>query len=239
MGKYMKKSKSPGEVGVKDDASQSSLGICTRAKTLALRHLQSSSSGCTPLKRDLGYLELRSRRLVKRPPLLRKCLKNSRIVSSADNNGFTGEEYGGFGSRKACSESGSVGPGKGEDACLLRKSRGLESGDLGIEVSFGENYLESEGGERSNREITHCSLIMVAESSTISGSTMKQASIAPAASQRVQNSRLLDMPTTAEVEEFFAHKEQLWQRLFMEKYNFDIVNDLPLPGRYKWVKKSP
>lgn len=235
----MKKSKSPGEVGVKDDASQSSLGVRTRAKTLALQHLQSSSAARTPLKGELGYLELRSRRLVKRPPLLRKCLQNSRIVSFADNNEFTGGEDGGFGSRKACSDSGSVGPGKGEDACLLRKSRGSESGDLGIGISFGENNLESEGGEMSDRESTHCSLIKVADCSTIPGSSMKQASIAPAANQWAQNARLLDMPTTAEVEEFFAREEQLWQRLFIEKYNFDVVNDLPLPGRYKWVKKSP
>lgn len=118
----MKKSKSPGEAGVKDDASRSSIGVRTRPKPLALRRIQSSSARCTPLKGDLGYLELRSRRLVKRPPLLRKCLQNSRIVSFADNNGFTGGEDGGFGSRKAFSASGLVGPGNGEDACLLRKS---------------------------------------------------------------------------------------------------------------------
>lgn len=212
----MKESKSPGEVGVKDDASRSSIGVRTRAKALALRRIQSSSVACTPFKSDMGYLELRSRRLVKRPPLLRKCLQNSRIVSFADNNGFTGGEDEGFGSRKACSDSGLVGPRKGDDACLLRKS-----------------------GERSDRESARCSLIKVADSSTIPGSTMKQASIAPAANQRAQNTRLADMPTTAEVEEFFAREEQLWKHLFIEKYNFDVVNDLPLPGRYEWVKKSP
>lgn len=153
---------------------------------------------------------------MKRPPLLRKCLQNSPIVSFADNNGFTGGEDGGFGSRKACSDSGLVGPRKGEDACLLRKS-----------------------GERSDRESARRSLIKVADSSTIPGSTMKQASIAPAADQRVQNTLLADMPTTSEVEEFFAREEHLWQCLFIKKYNFDVVNDLPLPGRYEWVKKSP
>lgn len=72
--------------------------------------------------------------------------------------------------------------------------------------------------DRSDREIARCSLIKVADSSTIPGSTMKQASIAPAANQRAQNTRLADMPTTAEVEEFFARDEQLWKRLFIEKY---------------------
>lgn len=84
----------------------------SRPKPLALRRIQSSSVACTPLKGDLGYLELRSRRLVKRPPLLRKCLQNSPIVSFADNNGFNGGEDGGFGSSKTCSDSGFVGPGR-------------------------------------------------------------------------------------------------------------------------------
>lgn len=42
-------------------------------------------------------------------------------------------------------------------------------------------------------------------------------------------------PTTNEVDEFFALAEKQQQALFMEKYNFDVVNDVPLPGRYEWV----
>ncbi|KZV44356.1 cyclin-dependent kinase inhibitor 3 [Dorcoceras hygrometricum] len=256
MGKYMKKSKTPGEVGVVD-ASQST-GVRTRAKTLALRRLRSSEAS-TPSKGDLGYLELRSRRLVRRPPLLGKYMQSSGLVSFAnDSSGFATGECGGFGSREGCSgsgyglKSGSVGPGKGEDACLVRKmksSRGVGSGDLGIDVSFGENNSESEDWNRhtytffellqSDKENTPCSCIKVADSSTIPGSTMKQTSFAPATNQRAHSALSVDMPTTDEIEEFFAREEQLWQHLFTEKYNFDVVNDLPLPGRYEWVKKSP
>jgi len=45
-----------------------------------------------------------------------------------------------------------------------------------------------------------------------------------------------NIPTTHEMEEFFALAEQQQQRLFTEKYNFDVVNDLPLSGRYEWVR---
>nr|GMD22163.1 cyclin-dependent kinase inhibitor 3-like [Ipomoea batatas] len=46
------------------------------------------------------------------------------------------------------------------------------------------------------------------------------------------------MPSAEEIDEFFAYAEQQQQRRFIEKYNFDIVNDLPLPGRYEWVRVS-
>ncbi|MCI22573.1 cyclin-dependent kinase inhibitor 3-like [Trifolium medium] len=37
------------------------------------------------------------------------------------------------------------------------------------------------------------------------------------------------------MDEFFALAEKQQQAIFMEKYNFDVVNDVPLPGRYEWV----
>ncbi|XP_010488593.1 PREDICTED: cyclin-dependent kinase inhibitor 5-like [Camelina sativa] len=43
----------------------------------------------------------------------------------------------------------------------------------------------------------------------------------------------------SEIEDFFAYAEQQQHRLFIQKYNFDIVSDNPLPGRYEWVKVMP
>ncbi|KAG5010755.1 hypothetical protein AAZX31_07G194800 [Glycine max] len=43
-------------------------------------------------------------------------------------------------------------------------------------------------------------------------------------------------PPKAEIEEFFAMAEKYEQKRFTEKYNFDIVRDLPLEGRYQWVR---
>ncbi|KAK4773436.1 hypothetical protein SAY87_028455 [Trapa incisa] len=45
-------------------------------------------------------------------------------------------------------------------------------------------------------------------------------------------------PTAHELEEFFASAEQEQCMLFMEKYNFDVLTDTPLPGRFQWVRLS-
>lgn len=39
-----------------------------------------------------------------------------------------------------------------------------------------------------------------------------------------------------EIDEFFAKFEREEQKRFAEKYNFDIVRDMPLEGRYEWVR---
>ncbi|KAE8686018.1 Cyclin-dependent kinase inhibitor 6 [Hibiscus syriacus] len=47
------------------------------------------------------------------------------------------------------------------------------------------------------------------------------------------------MPTEAELEEFFAPAEKKLQKQFAEKYNYDIVKDEPLGGRYEWIRLKP
>ncbi|CAN6554971.1 unnamed protein product [Malus baccata var. baccata] len=42
-------------------------------------------------------------------------------------------------------------------------------------------------------------------------------------------------PPSEEIEEFFAAVEKYEHKHFTEKYNYDIVNDVPLEGRYQWV----
>ncbi|KAF8081768.1 hypothetical protein N665_0868s0022 [Sinapis alba] len=46
-------------------------------------------------------------------------------------------------------------------------------------------------------------------------------------------------PTPGEIEEFLSELENKDQKRFIEKYNFDIVNDKPLQGRYKWDRFKP
>lgn len=53
------------------------------------------------------------------------------------------------------------------------------------------------------------------------------------------NSRRQSMPSQAQLEEFFSVAEKDIQRKFTEKYNFDIVKDKPLKGRYEWVPLKP
>ncbi|XP_008802404.1 cyclin-dependent kinase inhibitor 5-like [Phoenix dactylifera] len=200
MGKYMRKAKVSGEVAVMEVSAQSSLGVRTRARTLALQRLQKPS----PVPDSSSYLELRSRRLEKPPPLAPKAPParpphRTKVANTAD------------------SDKGS--PEASPDA----------------EVSSGENVLEAEARDRSVRETTPCSLIRNSETIGTPGSTTRPTS-STATNRRMQNSMRRNIPTAHEMEEFFAGAELLQQQIFMEKYNFDPVNDHPLPGRYEWVE---
>ncbi|CAN6299119.1 unnamed protein product [Urochloa humidicola] len=99
------------------------------------------------------------------------------------------------------------------------------------EASFGENMLELAGMERSTREMTPCSLI---KSETIStpGSTTRPSH----SSYRRVQAPVGTIPISKELNELFAAAEQRQQQAFIDKYNFDPVNEWPLPGRYDWVK---
>ncbi|WZZ64070.1 cyclin-dependent kinase inhibitor 7 isoform X1 [Brassica napus] len=46
-------------------------------------------------------------------------------------------------------------------------------------------------------------------------------------------------PTQAELDDFFSAAERGQQKRFTDKYNYDIVNDTPLEGRYEWVSLKP
>ncbi|KAK4492428.1 hypothetical protein RD792_003235 [Penstemon davidsonii] len=217
MGKYMRKAKTTGDVLLMD----ASLGVRTRAKTLALQRLHSSAAVTPPSKIDDScYLELRSRRLEK-STLIRE---NSRKTSSQKQGFVRGEKENNLNEK--------------EEARLEEEDGCFEIGDTEIEASCGENNLDLEARARSTRESTPCSFIRAAYTITTPGSSTKQRS-PTFANQRAQNALLRNIPTALEMEEFFAHAEQSQQRLFMDKYNFDVVNDLPLPGRYEWVRVMP
>ncbi|KAL5224287.1 hypothetical protein ABZP36_010926 [Zizania latifolia] len=102
------------------------------------------------------------------------------------------------------------------------------------EVSSGENVVELEAMERSARETTPCSLVRDSETISTPGSTTRPSH--SSSHRRVQTPARHNIPTSAELDAFFAAEEQLQRQAFIDKYNFDPVNDCPLPGRYEWVK---
>lgn len=198
MGKYMRKTKLSGEVAVMEVSAQSSIGVRTRARTLALQRLQkpASSPAADHSSPPSCYLQLRSRRLE----------KPSVAVKNADSLGVSK---------------------------VLPCTEASPETDGGAEVSFGENVLEVESRDR---ETTPCSLIIrSSEAVRTPGSTSRPAT-RTAVNCRARNVMRRDIPSTLEMEEFFLGSERLQQRMFIEKYNFDPVNDCPLPGRYEWVK---
>ncbi|KAL6505316.1 hypothetical protein OROGR_025133 [Orobanche gracilis] len=238
MGKYIRKPKTTSDVAIKD-ISQFSHGVRTRAKTLALQRLHASATVDSSETPKPDFLELRSRRLEK-PPLIRKNLQNSR-KTPAPKQGFVsrGKEGPQFGSstEKPCSEPPAfpIQTPKEVGGRFERLKGGSEIGDSEIEASLGENNLDSEArGSRDTRESTPCSFIRTAD-----GVTTPVSSTRPISPVSRAQSAGRGIPTSREMEEFFSEAEQSHQRRFIEKYNFDVVNDMPLPGRYEWVKVMP
>ncbi|XVF32207.1 hypothetical protein REPUB_Repub17cG0062100 [Reevesia pubescens] len=206
MGKYMKKSKITGDIAVMEVSHQSTLGGRTRAaKTLALQRLQKlhpsspSSAGSTPDVSPFSYLQLRSRRLEKLPSPVSNNETKQRKESSCKTEEKKKTEAGCF------VENREIVVGVGVGLCCQTE-----------EASFGENNLDFEPRDRSTRESTPCSLIKGSETIATPGSTTRLRS-SPSAHRRGLNDVQRLIPTTHEMEEFFACAEQQQQRQFIEK----------------------
>ncbi|KAF3593525.1 hypothetical protein DY000_02025653, partial [Brassica cretica] len=208
MGKYMKKSKITNNDT--EPTEPTSLGVRTRAaKTLALKRLNSSASDSALAGDSSRYLQLRSRRLEK-PMALTEPKQPPRIKESGSKG-------------RVSSGSGSVHV-DGDD--WFGKS----------DAFCGENSPDFESRQRLvlfTRESTPCNFAEDLEIIVTPGSSTKSMRTATRDCIRDGDS---SVPSTSELEEFFAYAEQEQQRLFMDKYNFDIVNDVPLAGRYEWVQ---
>lgn len=72
---------------------------------------------------------------------------------------------------------------------------------------------------------------------SISWTTTKKEESSPRNRQELKTKTC--MPSAAEIEEFFAVAEKRQQKQFAEKYNYDIVKDVPLEGRYEWERLKP
>ncbi|MFQ6662496.1 hypothetical protein Gotur_030325 [Gossypium turneri] len=113
----------------------------------------------------------------------------------------------------------------------------LEVESMEVETSthlnFRERSLFSVSSVNSSRRETTPSSELRAEPEALD-STSRQSE---ANSRR--RSTAEKMPTEAELEEFFAAAEKKVKQQFAEKYNYDIVKDEPLEGRYQWVRLNP
>ncbi|KAJ4722971.1 Cyclin-dependent kinase inhibitor [Melia azedarach] len=237
MGKYMRKAKTAGEVAVMD-VTQSSLGVRTRARTLALQRLQQKSQPA-PAPGGGSYLQLRSRRLEKPPVLVNESSRRTRQGNAAAKEKDAQNSNANSRARvkMASADSGPRESGQKENSDNGKKKEIVQEdndNDLGIEASFGENVLESEGRERSTRESTPCSLIRDPETIRTPGSSNRPTSSME--NRRARSSASRHIPTAHEMDQFFADAEEEQRRQFIEKYNYDPVNDKPLPGHFEWKK---
>ncbi|CAL9765411.1 unnamed protein product [Musa acuminata subsp. burmannicoides] len=243
MGRYARKAKIDGKAAVTEAVHhQPSLGVHTRAKTLALKRLQETSPDTASC-----YLQLRSRCLEKHLPVpssarSRAATRNRPNADPNPNSHASPSRSPNHvnqaaGAAESPVNSDSVGSVPTKSRCFTKtKATALAVREVSPEVdpaetegSFGENVLDLDAS-RTAREPTPCDLIRDSETVGTPGSTTRRT-----ASKR-QAATPSSIPTNLEMEELFAGPEQLQQRSFVERYNFDVVKDQPLPGRYEWVK---
>ncbi|CAN6196202.1 unnamed protein product [Urochloa humidicola] len=65
----------------------------------------------------------------------------------------------------------------------------------------------------------------------------REGDIAPAAGMPKKAKR--GRPPPEELEAFLAANESSLARRFAAKYNYDVVKDAPMEGRYEWVRVGP
>lgn len=156
MGKYMNKSKITGDVALMDLSQSTTLGVRTRAKTLALQRLQPPSPSASPNldTSSFSYLQLRSRRLEK-PQLLQEAKRNPDSSSGKKLNSKGSSRL----SKSSMKVVGDCDGGE-EEVCFSNKGEVLglkcEAEDLGLEGSFGDNYLDFEPRERYDLVLLFC-----------------------------------------------------------------------------------
>lgn len=203
----MRKGKVSGEVAVME-VSGALLGVRTRSRTLALQRTDGGKGEEEPAGTG-DYLELRSRRLVKPPPPPTKDKEAS-----------------------AARWAAAAAAARRKEATA---AEGFEAA-ADLEASFGDNVLDWDAAvERSTRETTPCSLIKSSDTISTPGSATRTSH--PMSSRRRMESPVCRyIPSSLEMDEFFAAAEQQQHQIFRDKYNFCPANDCPLSGRYEWAR---
>ncbi|XP_020244216.1 cyclin-dependent kinase inhibitor 7-like [Asparagus officinalis] len=51
----------------------------------------------------------------------------------------------------------------------------------------------------------------------------------------IKRDLMAETRTAKEIEEFFTEAEREEKKRFMNKYNYDVVKDAPMEGRYEWA----
>ncbi|KAF0893314.1 hypothetical protein E2562_023948 [Oryza meyeriana var. granulata] len=102
-------------------------------------------------------------------------------------------------------------------AAVRKPAASAEEFEAEVEVSFGDNVLDLDAMERSTRETTPCSLIRSSEMISTPGSTTKTNN-SMSSRRRMEASVCRYVPSSLEMEEFFAAAEQQQHQAFRERY---------------------
>ncbi|CAJ1942785.1 unnamed protein product [Sphenostylis stenocarpa] len=140
----------------------------------------------------------------------------------------TEERCSGESSASCCSSNGS-----------FDENRIIKFSDLEVENAQVEMPTCSCGEQQTRREMSLSSELRITNSQEVDSAEKKKPTTQSKTKSRHVSSAAQKMPTESELEEFFAAAEKDIQKVFSEKYNYDIVKDVPLEGRYEWVKLKP
>ncbi|KAK6916469.1 Cyclin-dependent kinase inhibitor domain [Dillenia turbinata] len=150
--------------------------------------------------------------------LLRKTTENDK--NSSSQSSAVNSVHNSLSSSSPCSSNDS-----NSNELVIHSLRSVDLKSEGMEIQ------QSKSRERDSRETTPVSDLCVPD---------EMDSTAEKSNRHIlRSSAAAKMPSTAEIEEFFASAEKLEQKRFIDKYNYDIVKDVPLQGRFQWVRLKP
>ncbi|KAL6993739.1 hypothetical protein U1Q18_011857 [Sarracenia purpurea var. burkii] len=223
MGKYMRKNKRIGDIAVMEVAH---VGVRTRSRALDMGHMAAAASSETAKRRKVGGGEVKisSTSLIQlgsTTPITHENSLSPAISATVSND----DKF-----------SGSISDLVPASCYSSNASSNLEKESLKIvdleDVSVQIETSTCNFDPRGRRETTPSSELE-AESDNLE-STAK-----PTEADYRRRSSAVTMPSETELDEFFDAAEKDLVKRFTEKYNFDIVKDVPLEGRYEWVPLKP
>ncbi|THG09631.1 cyclin-dependent kinase inhibitor 5-like isoform X1 [Camellia sinensis] len=225
MGKYMRNCKGIVEIAVMEVAH---VGVRTRARALSMAAAASSRTAKKrkvsggELRFSSSLVHLRSRRRVLVTP------ENSVSPATSENS----ERRSALNDRCSSPSSDTL----PSSCCSSNASshHGEESFEI-VDLENDSVQIETSTCDfdcRERRETTPSSELQ-AESGDL------ESTARPSEANSRRRSSAEKMPSETELEEFFAAAEKDIHKRFTEKYNYDIVKDVPLEGRYDWVRLKP
>ncbi|KAJ4966637.1 hypothetical protein NE237_018486 [Protea cynaroides] len=228
MGKYMRECKGIGETMM--EVTQ--VGVTTRARTLAMATAATATTTGATKRRKVGSGELQfsSSCVQLRSPLVHVITPDNLVSPAISGNSdqvITEDRCSSPNSDQVqasrCSSNGST-----EFVNENLRSVDLEGEGDCCHIENSSTYSDC----RQRRETTPSSELR-AESGDL------ESTARPTEANSRYRSMTEKMPTEAEIDEFFSAAEKKEQKQFADKYNFDILKDVPLEGRYEWVRVKP
>ncbi|KAK7386449.1 hypothetical protein VNO78_26685 [Psophocarpus tetragonolobus] len=112
------------------------------------------------------------------------------------------------------------------------QNRIIKFSDLEVESAQVETSTCNCGEQQIRKEMSLSRELRITNSQEVDSAEKKPATMKIKTKPRCVPQK---MPTESELEEFFTAAEKDIHKRFTDKYNFDIVKEVPLEGRYEWL----